>query len=66
MRSLLQLRAGLRRHMEASFQRELLAACAPRPAAFPQAHSLDAFEGLFAASLISTGFWLIVFAILRG
>jgi len=57
-----QLRDGLRRMVEASFQRELLAACAPRNA--PSPHALDAFEGLFAASLISTLFWLGLIAFL--
>ena len=63
MRIVLQLREGLRRMMEASFQRELLAACAPRHA--PSPHALEAFEGLFAASLISTLFWLALIAFLR-
>jgi hypothetical protein len=64
MLSLLRLRAALRRHLEATFQKELLAACAPRRAASAEAHSLDAFEGLFAASLISTIFWLLLIALL--
>ena len=57
-----QLRDGLRRMMDASFHRELLAACAPKHA--PAPHSLDAFEGLFAACLISTAFWLALIAFL--
>ena len=63
MRGLWQLRDGLQRMTEASFQREMLAACAPRHAA--SAEDLGAFEGLFAASLISTVFWLALIAVLR-
>jgi hypothetical protein len=59
MRGLWQLRESLRQMMDASFERELLAACAPRHAASREAHSaLDVFEGLFTASLISSIFWL--------
>ena len=66
MRGLWQLRESLRQMMDASFERELLAACARRHAVSPEAHSaLDAFEGLFAASLISSIFWLVVVALLH-
>jgi hypothetical protein len=63
MRVVSQLRDGLWRMMDASFERELLAACAPRNAASPE--RLDAFEGLLTASLISTAFWLSVIILLR-
>ena len=66
MRGLRELRASLQQMMDASFERELLAACAPRHAASPEAHSaLDAFEGLLLASLISSTFWLAVLVFLR-
>ena len=66
MRGLWHLRESLRQMMDASFERELLAACTPRHTVAPETHSaLDAFEGLFAACLISSIFWLALVLLLR-
>jgi hypothetical protein len=66
MPGLSQSRGFIRRLTAASYERELLAACARRPAVSPGAHSaLDAFDGLFAASLAATTFWVLLIVLLR-